>query len=183
MKPSVDRPKAPKDPKSQPDAKDDLKTLPLPEVQKRLKSSPHGLQKAEAKKRLTENGPNEIKEKKTNPLLKFLSYFWGPIPWMIEVAVILSGVVRHWPDFFIILFLLLTNAVVGFWEERQAGNAIEALKAKLATQTQVKRDGQWVTLPARNWFRAMSFGFAWATLCQPMPVCWMGIQCRSTNPH
>ncbi|MEG5058566.1 plasma-membrane proton-efflux P-type ATPase [Microcoleus sp. A2-C5] len=150
MKPSTKAPKAPKDPKSQPDAKDDLKTLPLPEVQKRLKSSPDGLQKAEAKKRLTENGPNEIEEKKTNPLLKFLSYFWGPIPWMIEVAVILSAVVRHWPDFFIILFLLLTNAVVGFWEERQAGNAIAALKAKLATQTQAKRDGQWVTLPARE---------------------------------
>jgi H+-transporting ATPase len=147
IKPVADRSKAPK---SQPDAKDDLKTLPLAEVQKKLGSSPDGLKQAEAKKRLTENGPNEIKEKKTNPLLKFLSYFWGPIPWMIEVAVILSGVVRHWPDFFIILFLLFTNAVVGFWEERQAGNAIAALKAKLATQTQVKRDGQWVTLPARE---------------------------------
>ncbi len=147
MKSSTNLSKAPK---AQPDAKDDLKTLPLPEVQKRLESSPDGLRQAEAKKRLTENGPNEIEEKKTNPLLKFLSYFWGPIPWMIEVAVILSGVVRHWPDFFIILVLLLTNAVVGFWEERQAGNAIAALKAKLATQTQVKRDGKWVTIPARE---------------------------------
>jgi H+-transporting ATPase len=150
MKSSTNSAKAPKAPKAQPDAKDDLKTLPLPEVQKRLESSPEGLRQVEAKKRLTENGPNEIEEKKTNPLLKFLSYFWGPIPWMIEVAVILSGVVRHWPDFFIILLLLLTNAVVGFWEERQAGNAIAALKAKLATQTQVKRDGQWVTIPARE---------------------------------
>jgi H+-transporting ATPase len=43
---------------------------------------------------------------------------------MIEIAVILSGVVRHWPDFFIILLLLVANAVVGFWEEREAGNAI-----------------------------------------------------------
>ena len=51
-------------------------------------------------------GPTRSTEKKTNPLLKFLSYFWGPIPWMIEIAVILSGVVRHWPDFFIILVLL-----------------------------------------------------------------------------
>lgn len=65
-------------------------------------------------------------------LLKFLSYFWGPIPWMIEAAVILSAVARHWPDFFIILVLLFANAIMGFWEERQAGNAIEALKAKLA---------------------------------------------------
>src|SRR5665811_91531 len=107
---------------------DDLKSLPMPELQAKLESSPDGLTQAEAQKRLTQYGPNEIEEKKTNPFLKFLTYFWGPIPWMIEVAVILSGVVRHWPDFFIILLLLVCNAVVGFWEERQAGNAIEALK-------------------------------------------------------
>jgi H+-transporting ATPase len=40
------------------------------------------------------------------------------------VAVILLGLVRHWPDFIIILFLLVANAVVGFWEEHEAGNAI-----------------------------------------------------------
>jgi H+-transporting ATPase len=133
-----------------PDAKDDLKTLPLAEVEKKLESSPDGLSQAEAQKRLTQYGPNEIQEKTTNPLLKFLAYFWGPIPWMIEVAVILSGVVRHWPDFFIILLLLLANAVVGFWEERQAGNAIAALKAKLAVNARVKRDGKWLTPAARE---------------------------------
>ena len=136
--------------KDKPDGKDDLKTLPLAEVEKRLESSPDGLTQTEAAKRLTKDGPNELPEKKTNPLLKFLSYFWGPIPWMIEVAVILSGVVRHWPDFFIILVLLMSNAIVGFWEEREAGNAIAALKAKLATKTRVKRDGKWVTPPARE---------------------------------
>ena len=87
---------------AKPDAKDDLKTLPLAEVEKKLESSPEGLTQAEAQKRLTQYGPNELKEKKTNPFLKFLSYFWGPIPWMIEVAVILSGVVQHWPDFFLL---------------------------------------------------------------------------------
>jgi magnesium-transporting ATPase (P-type) len=68
------------------------------------------LLKPRRQKRLTQYGPNEIEEKKTNPFLKFLTYFWGPIPWMIEIAVILSGVVRHWPDFFIILLLLFANA-------------------------------------------------------------------------
>jgi H+-transporting ATPase len=133
-----------------PESKDELKTLPMPEVEKRLDSSPDGLTQAEAAKRLTQYGPNEIEEEKTNPLLKFLSYFWGPIPWMIEAAVILSAVVRHWPDFGIILVLLVANAVVGFWEERQAGNAIAALKAKLAIKARVQRDGKWVNPPARE---------------------------------
>jgi len=136
--------------KPQPAANDDLKTLPMAEVEKRLDCSLDGLTQAEAAKRLDKDGPNEISEKKTNPLLKFLTYFWGPIPWMIEAAVVLSGIVRHWPDFFIILVLLMSNAVVGFWEERAAGNAIAALKAKLATKTRVKRDGKWVTPPARE---------------------------------
>ena len=133
-----------------PTAKDDFKSLSMPEVEKKLGSSRDGLTQTEAKKRLTQYGPNEIAEKKTNELLKFLSYFWGPIPWMIEAAVILSAIARHWPDFAIILLLLLANAVVGFWEEHQAGNAIAALKAKLAIKARVKRDGTWITVPARE---------------------------------
>ena len=135
---------------SKPNARDDLKSLPLPEVEKNLGSSPDGLSQAEAQKRLTQYGPNEIEEKETNPFLKFLTYFWGPIPWMIDVAVILSAVARHWPDFVIILLLLLANAVVGFWEEHQAGNAIAALKAKLAIKARVKRDGKWINPAARE---------------------------------
>ena len=135
---------------SKPESKDDLKSVAMPELQKKLGSSPDGLSQAEAQKRLTQYGPNEIAEKKTNPFLKFLTYFWGPIPWMIEGAVILSGIVRHWLDFFIILVLLVSNAVVGFWEEHQAGNAIAALKAKLAIKARVKRDGKWVTPAARE---------------------------------
>jgi H+-transporting ATPase len=135
---------------SKPDSKDDLKSLPMPELQTKLGSTPNGLSQAEATKRLTQYGPNEIAEKKTNEFLKFLSYFWGPIPWMIEAAVILSGVVRHWMDFFIILLLLASNAVVGFWEEHQAGNAIAALKARLAINACAKRDGKWTTAKANE---------------------------------
>ena len=63
---------------------------------------------------------------------------------------ILSGAVGHWPDFFIILVLLLANAIVGYTEERQAGNAIDALKAKLAINARVKRDGKWITPASRD---------------------------------
>jgi H+-transporting ATPase len=151
-KPAAQTPQPPKGskPGSRPDPNRALKSLSVKALEAKLNSSPDGLTQAEATKRLTQYGPNEIKEKKTNPLLKFLSYFWGPIPWMIEAAVILSGVVQHWADFFIILLLLVANGVVGFWEERQAGNAIAALKAKLATKARVLRDGKWIDPPARE---------------------------------
>ena len=151
MEAHLDRSEAPKsETGAKPAGKDDLQTLPLAEIEKKLGSSPDGLTQAEAQKRLTQYGPNEIAEKKTNEILKFLSYFWGPIPWMIEAAVILSAAARHWPDFGIILLLLLANALVGFSEEHQAGNAIAALKATLAIKARVKRDGKWVNPAARE---------------------------------
>jgi H+-transporting ATPase len=129
---------------------DPLATLPVAEVFARLRSSPNGLAGGEAKDRLGRYGPNEIAEERPNLLLKFLSYFWGPIPVMIMVAALLSGLLRHWPELFVILALLVLNAVVGFHEEHQAGNAIAALKAKLSVRANVRRDGQWASLPARE---------------------------------
>lgn len=129
---------------------DELKSLDLAQMQAKLQALPDGLSQAEAQRRLAQYGSNEIAEKKTNLFVKFLTYFWGPIPWMIEAAVILSALARHWPDFIIILVLLLANAMVGFREEHQAGNAIEALKARLAIKARVRRDGKWTTLEARD---------------------------------
>jgi H+-transporting ATPase len=109
----------------------------------RLQSAPQGLDSAEATRRLTQFGRNALEERKTSPLLRFLGYFWGPIPWMIEVAALLSALVRHWDDFAIILALLLFNAGVGFWQEYKAANALEALKRQLALRARVLRDGKW----------------------------------------
>ncbi len=109
-----------------------------------------GLTANEARERLVRYGYNELEESHQNPLLRFLTCFWGPIPWMIEAAMVLSAVVRHWPDFCVILVLLVANAVVGTWEEHQAGNAIAALREKLAPQARVRRDGQWRVIPARE---------------------------------
>lgn len=129
---------------------DDWKDLDMALLQEKLQTSPDGLSQQEAERRLSEYGPNQLTEKETNLFLKFLSYFWGPIPWMIEAAAILSALARHWSDLIIILVLLLANAVVGFWEEHAAGNAIEALKARLAIQARGLRDGKWTTLQARE---------------------------------
>ncbi|MCA9200463.1 MAG: HAD-IC family P-type ATPase, partial [Planctomycetales bacterium] len=127
-----------------------LSVLPLGQLQERLHCNANGLDPHDVQHRLAKFGYNELAEQKAHPLLKLLSYFWGPIPWMIEVAAVLSALVRHWADFAIILTLLVVNAVVGFWEEFQAGNAIAALKAKLALEARVKRGGQWLSVPARE---------------------------------
>ena len=75
-----------------------LKKVSLEELKSRLNADENGLSMDEAKKRLEQYGYNEISEKRLNPLLKFLSYFWGPIPWMIEVAAILSAVLGRRDD-------------------------------------------------------------------------------------
>jgi H+-transporting ATPase len=127
-----------------------LKDLPVAELRQRLDADTGGLSSAEAQERLEKYGYNEIEEKKTHPLLKFLSYFWGPIPLMIVVAALLSAVLRHWTDVGVILLLLVVNAVVGFREEHQADSAIAALKKKLALKAKVKREGKWTGIAARE---------------------------------
>jgi H+-transporting ATPase len=128
----------------------DKSKLPLDELEAQLGATSEGISQQEAQKRLAEFGYNELHEEKVSPIKKFLSFFWGPIPWMIEVAAVLSAVVRHWEDFIIIMVLLLVNAVVGFWEEYQADNTIAALKKKLALEARVRRDNAWKTIPARE---------------------------------
>ena len=108
-----------------------------------------GLSSAEARARLAHYGENAIREERVNPLRKFLGYFWGPIPWMIEIAALLSGVTRRWDDLAIIVVMLLINAGVGFFEEYKADTAIAALKQRLAPVARVLRDGQWQDVAAR----------------------------------
>ena len=61
-----------------------------------------GLSTEEVSKKLQQYGPNEIPEKKVSPYRKFVGYFWGPIPWMIEIASVLSIIIQHYEDFAII---------------------------------------------------------------------------------
>ncbi|MCF6218508.1 MAG: plasma-membrane proton-efflux P-type ATPase [Gammaproteobacteria bacterium] len=109
-----------------------------------------GLSSGEAAQRLTQYGPNALEEKKVSTLRRLLGYFWGPIPWMIEVAAVLSALVQHWADFWIIITLLIFNAAVGFWQEYTAGNAIAALMKQLALKARVLRDSQWQEIDAKQ---------------------------------
>jgi H+-transporting ATPase len=118
------------------------------EAIKNLASSEKGLTQEQVKEKLEKFGFNKISEKKVSPFLKFLQYFWGPIPWMIAIAIILSAFVQDWTDFGIILLLLFTNAIVGFIEEFQADNIVQALKDKLAISARTLRDSNWKSIPS-----------------------------------
>ena len=108
-----------------------------------------GLTEAEAARRLAQYGENALAEHRISVFERLARFFWGPIPWMIEIAAVLSGVLRHWNDLTIILVMLFINAGVGFWQEFKADNAIELLKQRLALKARVKRDGKWKEIEAR----------------------------------
>lgn len=129
---------------------EELKKISVEDLFKKFSSSEKGLSSAIATDSIKDYGYNEISEKKVNPIIKFLTYFWGPIPWMIEVAAILSAIINHWEDFWVIFALLLLNAVVGFWQEYKADDAISLLKQKLALNAKVFRDGKWSEIAARE---------------------------------
>ena len=109
-----------------------------------------GLTNEEAKNRLNKYGKNEIPEKEETTLQRILRRFWGPIPWMIEVAAILSAVVQKWEDFGIIAALLIVNAGMDFWQESKALNVLKVLKNNLAHKATVKRDGAFTEIDAKE---------------------------------
>ena len=107
-----------------------------------------GLSQAEAERRLQQYGRNEIEEREEPLWHRVFRRFWGPIPWMIEVAAILSAVVQKWDDFVIISIMLLINAGLDFFQEHRALNALQALKQRLSAEIIVLRDGVFKTIPA-----------------------------------
>src|SRR5208282_222875 len=108
-----------------------------------------GLTEAEAAQRLAQYGENALVEHRVSIIERLARFFWGPIPWMIEIAALLSGLLQHWADLAIILAMLFINAAVGFWQEFKADNAIALLKQRLALKARVRRDGQWKDIEAK----------------------------------
>jgi H+-transporting ATPase len=109
-----------------------------------------GLSPAALQERLNKYGPNALAEEEKSALSAFIAYFWGPIPWMIEAAALMALVVKDWGDFTIITSLLLFNALLGFWEEHEASNALDALKSSLALKARALRGGKWEQVDART---------------------------------
>jgi H+-transporting ATPase len=109
-----------------------------------------GLSDSEVKLRLQRYGYNEVSEKEEPLWHRIFRRFWGPIPWMIEAAAILSAVVQKWDDFVIITIMLLVNAGLDFFQEHRALNALKALKQRLTAEIIVLREGAFKTIPARE---------------------------------
>jgi len=107
-----------------------------------------GLTSAEAGSRLARYGINGIVEKKDSQLGRLLRYFTGSIAYMIEAAAVISALLGRWSDFAIITTLLFFNAIIGFWQDHKAANALAALKKGLAPQADVLRDGKWQIIAA-----------------------------------
>ena len=111
-------------------------------------ASPSGLTTAEARRRLSEFGPNAIADQVSPPWRTFLAKFWGPIPWMLEVAIVVQFGRGAYIEATAVGGLLLFNATMGFVQEGRAGAALAALKKRLAPTALVRRDGGWVRLLA-----------------------------------
>ena len=109
-----------------------------------------GLSQAEVDSRLQRYGYNEIQERDEPLWHRIFRRFWGPIPWMIEVAAILSAVVQKWEDFIIISIMLLVNAGLDFFQEHRALNALKALKQRMGAEIIVLRDGAFKTIATRE---------------------------------
>ncbi|KAG2222903.1 hypothetical protein INT45_013534 [Circinella minor] len=133
----------------------DMSTMEPGDVFTLLQTTQEGLTSEEAAARAEKFGYNKIETKEQNPFLQFLGFMWNPLSWVMEMAAIVAIALSNgenrppdWPDFVGIMLLLLANSTIGFWEERQAGNAVKALMDALAPECKVKRDGEWKTMEA-----------------------------------
>ncbi|KAL0145746.1 plasma-membrane proton-e [Mucor lusitanicus] len=133
----------------------DLSTMEPGDVFVLLQTSTDGLTSDEAAARVEKFGYNRLDHKEVNPILQFLGFMWNPLSWVMEAAALVAialsnggGQPPDWEDFIGIILLLLANSIIGFLEERQAGNAVKALMDSLAPECKVKRDGEWRTMEA-----------------------------------
>ncbi|MCL5795848.1 MAG: HAD-IC family P-type ATPase [Patescibacteria group bacterium] len=113
------------------------------------KTSSLGLTSTKAKERQARYGLNQIAQKeKTNYLLHFLLQFTSPLVYILIIAAIISGILGHLTDTWLILVIVLFNALIGWIQEIKAEKSLQALKKIIALRTKVIRDNEEVELSA-----------------------------------
>jgi H+-transporting ATPase len=128
----------------------EFKNIPLEETLRILETTTDGLKKGEAEKRIGIFGYNRIEEERKNPFLEFMLRYWGPMPWLLELAMGLSFLIKHHLEGAIIFSLLTANAIIGHLHLRSSQKAIELLKKRLALKAKVLRSGEWLVTEARE---------------------------------
>jgi H+-transporting ATPase len=128
----------------------EYRTISIEETIGLLKTSLNGLTSSEVQQRLQIYGLNEVAEKKINSVVEFLLRYWGPMSWLLELAIVLSIVLKHYLEAVIIFALLTINTVIGQIQSRGSQRALEALKKRLAVEARVLRDGEWMIIQARE---------------------------------
>ncbi|MEM3476381.1 MAG: HAD-IC family P-type ATPase, partial [Candidatus Bathyarchaeia archaeon] len=128
----------------------DFKQFSIEETFKLLEASMHGLTEAEAKNRIEKFGYNEITEEKKNPFIDFFKRYWGPMPWLLELAILLSCILGHYLEAIIIFVLLTINVVIGFIHSHRSQKVLEFLKKRLAIKAKVLREGKWIVKDAKE---------------------------------
>ena len=113
-------------------------------------SSSDGLTSKEAESLLAKVGPNSMPDAALRPLRQAIAKLWAPVPWMLEAAIVLELVLHKFTEAAIIAGLLVFNAVLGFFQEGKAQATLAALKARLALNASVKRDGAWKIVPSAD---------------------------------
>lgn len=115
-----------------------------------LNASIDGISDDDASRRLQEVGYNEVTEKRRNPAIDLLSRYWGPMPWLLELTMILSYAIGHYLEAVIIFGLLTINVVIGYHHSQSSQKTLELLKKRLAPKAKVLRNGQWAVKDARE---------------------------------
>ena len=110
-----------------------------------------GLDAAEAKKRLEKYGRNEIpKGKKRSAWMRLLLQFHNVLIYVLVAAAVITALMDHWIDTWVILAVIITNALIGFIQEGKAERALESIRAMLSLEAVVIRGGGKSTIDAEE---------------------------------
>lgn len=110
----------------------------------------HGLSNARVQELRRQFGYNEVPQKRTSPVILLIKKFWGISSWMLEATVIISFLLHKNFDAYVVIVLLIFNALIGFFNEYKASRTVEALQQKLQVMVRVMRNGEWLHLPSKE---------------------------------
>ena len=111
-------------------------------------ASPTGLSSLEAARRLAEVGPNEVVESPEHPLRRTLRHSWSPVPWMLEVTILLQLAASERLEAMMVAALLLINVGLAMAQEGRASATLALLRRLLAPRARVRRGGAWLDVAA-----------------------------------